>query len=263
MNPPQWPGQPGYPPGPPHGPGFLGNPPPPPKSDGGGKAILALLFGGGFLVLVLIIGVIVIVASSDDDDDDRVPPIAVPTSTTPTTTYSPFSTPTTSTTTGGGAIDPRDVLKSTIRTYKGNTFTQVGTRIDSCTARANSTMLERLRLHPCNGQMYSAVYANPSRTIVTVISVVNLNSPSDASAVSRAVYSKGWPRLLKPSAGSGMPQLSREPGSWTRAWTLNSSVIYAQSYWAKGGSAGDRGGPVFNTAGELGVEVTNALRFSN
>ncbi|GAA4099644.1 hypothetical protein [Actinomadura miaoliensis] len=261
MQPPQWPGQPGYPPGPqqgpPFGPGVPGNPLPPPKSDGGGGVIIALLLGGGLLVLVLIVGVVVVLANGGDDDDDPTPPLAV--SRTATPSYSPYSTPTT----GTGGIDPQGVLKSTIRTARGNTFTQVGTRVDSCTARANSTMLERLRLYPCTGQMYSAVYANPSRSIVTVISVVNVGSSSDANGLSRAVYSEGWPRLLKPSNTSGMPQLSQEPSQWTRAWTLNSSIIYAQSYWARGGAVGDRTGSVYNTAGELGVEVTNALRFSS
>ncbi|GLZ14649.1 hypothetical protein Acsp04_48840 [Actinomadura sp. NBRC 104425] len=258
MQPPQWPGQPGYPPGPQQGPPLgpgISKPPPPPKSDGAGGVIIALLLGGGFLVLVLIVGVVVVLASGDDDDDRTSPPVTVSTS----STYSPYSTPTTS----AGGIDPKGVLTPTIRTARGNTFTRVGTRVDSCTARANSTMLERLRLYPCTDQMYSAVYANPSRTIVTVISVVQTGSSTDANGLSRAVYSEGWPRLLKPSDDSGMPQLSQEPSSWTRAWTLDSTIVYAQSYWARGGSVGDRTGSVYNTAGELGVEVTNTLRFSN
>jgi membrane-bound inhibitor of C-type lysozyme len=154
------------------------------------------------------------------------------------------------------------VLKSTIETARGTTFTQVGTRTDSCTARANTKLLTRLQTYPCTEQLYSAVYANPSRNIITVVSIMELSSSSAATSVSSAVYSEGWPKLLKPATSSGLPQLSEEPDFWTRTWRLDNRVIYAQTYWARGGSVGDRTGSIYTTAGELGVEVTNALRFS-
>ncbi|GAA3969133.1 hypothetical protein GCM10023085_59320 [Actinomadura viridis] len=217
-----------------------------------------MLIVGALLVLV-VIGAVGFVLFGDDDDGDR-PPVTLPTATIPSlSTDLPTSTPTTPGTGG----DPSSVLKPTIQTARGNTFTQVGTRTDTCTARANSTLLTRLRTYPCIGTMKSAVYASPTRNIVTVISIMEVSSSTAARSISSATYSKGWPKLLKPSTTSGLPQLNQEPSYWTRTWTLDSRVIYAQSYWARGGSIGDRSGSVYTTAGELGVEITNTLRFTN
>ena len=272
MNPPQWPGQPpiGQPPygapappppmhaGPPPMPGGPPGPyPPPPPRRGGGGALVPVLVIGVVLVLALVgVGAFVVLRGGDDPS----PRVALPTPTW-TPPSAPSTTPTGDTTVGSGG-SPAGVLKSTITTARGNTFTRVGTRTDSCTARANSVLLTRLRTYPCTDQLYSAVYASPTRNIVTVISVMKLSSSSAANSVLSATYSKGWPKLLKPASGSGLPQLNEEPAYWTRTWTLDNQVIYAQSYWARGGSVGDRTGSVYRTAGELGVEVTNTLRFT-
>jgi hypothetical protein len=225
---------------------------PPPRKSGGG-ALVVMLIVGAMLVLVLIgIGAFVVLGGDDDDYD---PPIARPTSR--------LTPPTDGPTTSTGGSDPTGVLKSTIRTATGSTYTQVGTRTASCTARANTTLITRLRTYPCTDSLHSAVYASPTRNIVTVISIMKLSTSSSASAVSSAVNSEGWPKLLKPAAGSGLPTLSEEPDFWTRAWTLDSRVVYAQSYWARGGATGGREGSVYNAAGELGKEVVNTLRFTN
>jgi hypothetical protein len=233
-------------------------PPPPPRQSGGSGALVPLLIAGAILVLV-VIGAGAFVVLSGDDDDDPIRNSTLPTS---TSSSRPTETSTGDTTQGSGG-DPSGVLKSTLTTARGNTFTRVGTRTDSCTSRANSTLLTRLRTYPCTDQLYSAVYANPTRTIVTVISVMELSSSAAATGISNAVYSEGWPELLKPADSSGLPQLDDEPAFWTRTWTLGNKVIYAQSYWARGGEVGDRTGSVYTTAGELGVEVTNTLRFSS
>jgi len=246
------PPMPGGPPGPPGMPPF----PPPRPPSGGGPLVPLLIIGAVVLLVVIGLGGF-IVFSGGDDDDDPITTLPRPTSSLPTS-----DTATPDTTTGSGA-DPAGVLDSTIDTAQGNTFRQVGTRTDSCTSRANSTLLTRLRTYPCTDQLYSAVYANETRTIVTVISIMEVSSSSAASRVSSATYSKGWPKLLKAATSSGLPQLSKEPPYWTRTWTLDNQVIYAQSYWARGGAVGDRTGSVYRTAGELGVEVTNTLRFSN
>ncbi|MFS2292482.1 MAG: hypothetical protein FWJ90_07215, partial [Actinomadura sp.] len=147
----------------------------------------------------------------------------------------------------------------TTRTAKGNTFTRVGTRVDSGTSRANTRLLTELRNHPCVGTMHSAVYADPSRRIITVVSIARFSSPSAASAISRVAADKGWPKLLTPSRASGLPQPRPDPAYWTRSWTQGSTVVYAQSYWSTGAATGGRTGSVFTTAGELGVEVTQTL----
>ncbi|MFD0852100.1 hypothetical protein ACFQ07_07705, partial [Actinomadura adrarensis] len=180
--------------------------PPPPPSSGGSGALIALLVVGVVLVLVVVSAGLIIVLGDDDDDDRR---IAIPT---PTSSSLVTSEPTSET---GAGASPTAVLTSTITTSQGNTFTRVGTRTESCSTRANSTLLRRLETYPCTEQMYSAVYANSSRSIITVISIVEVADDSSARLVSSATYSEGWPKLLKPAAGSGLAQLDQEPGFWT------------------------------------------------
>ncbi len=238
--------------------------PPPPRRGGGGAAVPLLIVGG--MVLLVLIGVGAFVLLSGDDDDDP-PAITFPSSRSTYTPYTPPSTgtsiePSPSTSIGGGS-DPTSLLSATVRTAKGNTFTRAGTRTESCITRANTKLLSRLRTDPCVGSMYSAVYANPSRTIITSISIAKFSSPSAASRIGNATDAQGWPKLLTPSDASGLPQPRANPAYWTRTWTRGSNVIYAQSYWTHGGATGGRTGSVFATAGELGVEITNTLLWSN
>ncbi|MFB4317468.1 hypothetical protein [Actinomadura sp. 21ATH] len=263
MNPPGQPpfGPPG-PPMPPPPPG-MGMPPgpgmpppgmPPPRKSGGGGLVILLIVGAILALVVIGAGAFVVLAGDDDDDRDLTSPPR------PTYTYPTRENPAPTATSGG---DPRSVLKSSIRTADGSTYNQVGINTGSCTTRANTVLAGRLRIYPCTDQLYSAAYASPTRNIVTVISIMKLGSASDAGAISRAVNSKGWPKLLKPSSTSGLPVPTEEPDSWTKAWTLDSRVVYAQSYWARGGAVGDRDGSVYNAGDELGTEVLNTLRFSS
>ncbi|WP_433466553.1 hypothetical protein [Spirillospora sp. CA-128828] len=268
MNPPPWPGQqppgqPGFPPPatpavPPAGPPLPGGPGfPPPRRSGGGGALVWLLIVGAVLVLAVVGTGAVLVLGGDDDDSDR-------TSTLPSTSVPTYqSTTEPSPTSSGGAVDPSGVLGRTIRTAKGNTFTQAGTRTESCITRANSVLLPALRTHPCVGSMYSAVYASPSRQIITSVSILKFATSTDASIVKGYTNQEGWPKLLTPSDASGLPQPRADPAYWTRTWTQGANVIYAQSYWSSGGPTGGRDGSIFATAGELGVEVTNTLLWSN
>ncbi len=239
----------------PGGPGF----PPPPRGGGGA---LPLLIVGVVLVLAVIGTGAFLVLGGDDDDPGR-------TTSLPSSTQVPTEEPTyestvepTPTRSSGTPVDPSGVLTRTIRTAKGNTFTQAGTRTESCDARANSVLLPALRRHPCVGDMYSAVYASPSKQIITSVSILKFASSSDATVVKGYTSREGWPKLLTPSTGSGLPQPKADPAYWTRTWTQGSTVIYAQSYWSSGGPTGGRTGSVFATAGELGVEVTNTLLWS-
>ena len=255
MNPPEWPGQPGQPGYPPQGPGYgpAGFPPPPPtppRSGGGGGALIALLLVGALLVLV-VIGAGVFVLVSDDDDD---PPIARPTAS--PTTADPSRPPTTS--------DMSTILKPTITTAQGNTFTRAGIiRNGSCVSRADADLLRALRVNGCVQNMDSALYTNSSRTVVVVISILKFADAAAASAVSDETSEGANPVLLLPPPGSGLPALTRTPPSWTRSWTRSEYVIYAQGYWASGSDPGGRTGTVFNTAGELGIEVANTLTWAN
>ncbi|HEY8480565.1 MAG TPA: hypothetical protein VIL71_12105 [Spirillospora sp.] len=255
MNP-QWPGQ------PPGGPGLPGPPPPPggpgippPHKSGGGALVPLLIFGLAGILAVVGIGAYVLLNEDDDDTDSRsAAPIYTPEA--PSTPPSvPTPEPTQST---GGTSGVASVLGPAIRTAKGNTFTRAGSRTASCTSRANARLASALRQSPCVGPMYSAVYADPTKKIITVLSIAQFSSPSDAAAVSRVTADKGWPELLLPSDESGLPQPS-DPPFWTRSWTQGSNVVYAQSYWANGAPTGGRSGSVFATAGELGVEITNVL----
>ncbi|WP_433332684.1 hypothetical protein [Spirillospora sp. CA-294931] len=266
MNPPEWPGQPGYPPqGPGFGPPAPGFPAPPPPKSGGGT--VALLIIGGFVVLI-VIGIVGFVVFTNDDDDDNRRTISAPSSySTPTETYAPStetpidtSTPTATPPPSGKSV--ARIFTPTFKTARGNTFTRGGTRTGSCISRADKELLTALRSNPCTASMESAVYANPGRDIITVVSVLTFASSSDASAVSNSTNTGAAPTLLVPSKASGLPRLTTAPQSWTRSWTQDEHVIYAQSYRARGGNVGTRTGTVYTTAGELGVEVTNVLRFS-
>ncbi|MEU8123221.1 hypothetical protein AB0C21_31295 [Spirillospora sp. NPDC049024] len=273
MNPPPWPGQPsggpGYPPpggpvGPPPppmpgGPGF----PPPPPPRGGASTLVWLLLVGSVLAVAIVGTVAVLVFGDDDKEPART--LSLP-STTRLPTLESTTEPTTQPTptrSSGGAVDPSGVLSRTITTAKGNVFTQAGTRTESCTTRANSVLLPALRRHPCVGSMYSAVYANPSKQIITSVSILKFATSTDASIVKGYTNQEGWPKLLTPSDASGLPQPKADPAYWTRTWAQGSTVVYAQSYWSNGGPTGGRTGSVFATAGELGVEVTNTLLWSN
>ncbi|POM26836.1 hypothetical protein BTM25_12440 [Actinomadura rubteroloni] len=259
MSSPQWPGQPGYPPGqqPPPPPGPFppgGYPPPPPPRNSGAGVLIALLAGGGLVVVIIIAVVIVVVANSGDKPRRH---ITLPTYSPPT-----FSvpTPTTTSSTSGG-ID--GVLGATIRTAKGNTFTRAGTKEATCSSRADKELTPVFSRYPCVGLMRSAVYANSSRTVMTVISIAQFADESTASSVSDATNQGAAPILLMPSIESGLPRLGREPESWTRSWTQGARIIYAQSYWASGAATGGREGTVYVTAGELGTEVSNVLVWTN
>ncbi|GAA4346393.1 hypothetical protein GCM10023178_59100 [Actinomadura luteofluorescens] len=224
----------------PGGPGFP--PPYPPPRRGGGSTLVWLLVVGAVLVVAVAGTFAVLVFSGDDDDPVR--PVSMP-STTRLPSYGSTTEPTTEPSpsySSGGAVDPSGVLKRTITTAKGNMFTQAGTRTESCTTRANSVLLPALRRHPCVGSIATS---------------------TDASLVKGYTNQEGWPKLLTPSDASGLPQPKADPAYWTRTWAQGSTVIYAQSYWSNGGPTGDRTGSVFATAGELGVEVTNTLTFSN
>ncbi|MGI5323692.1 hypothetical protein [Actinomadura nitritigenes] len=221
---------------------------------------------------VLIIGVVAVlgivgigaffILRSDGDKPNR--SVALPTVThlnpSSGTTYSPPPSPRTSI---NGTGDPSSVLTRTIRTAKGNTFTQAGVRTESCVTRANAKLLTALRRYPCAGPMRSAVYANPTKTIITSVSIMTMGTSSAAIYVKGVTDQSGWPKLLTPSDASGLPQPRPNPAYWTRTWSQGRNVIYAQSYWKSGGATGDRTGSVFATAGELGVEVTNTLLWSN
>ncbi|MBB4772816.1 hypothetical protein [Actinomadura livida] len=268
MNSPQWPGQPpggpGFPPpappGPPPlpgGPGF----PPPPRRSGGGALVPLLIFGLVGVLALVGIGAFVILESNDDDDPRRT--TTLPTYTPYSPSYTPAPRPTTSRGGTGTGSDPASILSTTIRTAKGKTFTRAGTRTESCNTRANTTLRTTLRSYPCMGSMHSAVYADPTKKIITAVSIAKFSSPSAASAVSRVTAKQGWPKLLTPSQASGLPQPRPDPAYWTRSWTQGSNVIYAQSYWSSGAAAGGRTGTVFAIAGELGVEVTNVLIWKN
>jgi hypothetical protein len=269
MNPPPWPGQqpgrPGFPPpaapaGPPPMPGGPGFPPPyPPPRRGGASTLVWLLIVGAVLVVATIGTVAVLAFGGDDDDPART--VSLP-STTHLPTYGSTTEPTTApspTFSSGGAVDPSGVLKRTITTAKGNVFTQAGTRTESCITRANSKLLPVLRRHPCVGSMY----ASPSKQIITSVSILKFATSTDASIVKSYTNQEGWPKLLTPSDASGLPQPKADPAYWTRTWAQGSTVIYAQSYWSNGGPTGGQSGSVFATAGELGVEVTNTLLWSN
>jgi hypothetical protein len=238
----------------------MGFPPPPPRRGGGGPLVPLLIIG--VVAVLVVVGVGAFFVLRDDGSDD--PPIAVRTPTyTPPSLRTP-STPTPRTSTGGGTgSNPASVLGRTIRTAKGHTFTQAGTRTESCTTRANAKLLTALRTHPCVGLMHSAVYANPGRTIITSVSIMTMASQSAAISVKGVTNQSGWPKLLTPSNASGLPQPRANPAYWTRTWSQGRNVIYAQSYWKNGGPTGSRTGPVFATAGELGVEVANTLIWSN
>ncbi|MFC5184019.1 flagellar basal body-associated FliL family protein [Actinomadura harenae] len=164
---------------------------------------------------------------------------------------------------GGGTTDPWSILTRTIRTAKGNTFTQEGTRYESCVLRANTRMLTTLRAHPCNGRMASGVYLNSSRTIVTVLSLARFETVADARSVVRSLNVRAEPKLLGPAKSSGIPVLRGDPERWTRTYSQGPSVVFAQSYYARGGAVGGSAGPVNLTASELGLELQNVLLMKN
>src|SRR5437868_8671032 len=234
MNPPEWPGQlpgqPGFPPpavpaapppapprapvgaplpgppmpGPPmYGPPMQGPPmpggfPPPPPHRSGGGALVALLIIGALVVLsVAGVGAFVLVKAGDNDR----PTITLPTPTAPTAPLftAPAVEPSPTASSGGTTSDPSSVLSASVRTAQGNIFTRAGTRTESCISRANTKMLSELQANPCIGSMYSAVYANPSRTIITAVSIAKFASPSAASSVGNVTNQQGWPKLLTPS----------------------------------------------------------------
>lgn len=253
------PGGPGYPPPPPGPPPPFGGPGFPPPPRGGGSFLVPLLiFGVVAIIAVVGVGAFLVLGSGDNDRTTTFPTY---TPYTPPTPYSSEPTPTS--TSGGTSGDPSGVLSATIRTAKGNTFTRAGTRTQSCTNRVNARLRTALQTYPCIGPMYSAVYANPSKQIITSVSVLTFSSPAAASSISQTTNDKGWPLLLTPSDASGLPQPRPDPAYWTRSWSQGSRVIYAQSYWSSGGATGDQTGAVFATAGELGVEVTNTLIWTN
>ncbi|WP_026414772.1 hypothetical protein [Actinomadura oligospora] len=214
-----------------------------------------VLLGGGIGAFLLLSG---------DDKPKRhttvlPPPIKPPSS-------APGGTVPTSPSTGGGGggpVDPWSVLTRTIKTAKGNTFTQAGTRYESCVLRANTRLLTTLRTHPCSGRMASGVYLNPARTIVTVVSIAKFGSAADARTVVRSVNLHAEPKLLGPARSSGIPVLRGDPERWTRTYSQGASVVFVQSYNARGGAAGSSAGPVNLTASELGVEVQTTLLWKN
>ncbi|GGV20014.1 hypothetical protein GCM10010182_47270 [Actinomadura cremea] len=254
MNGPAWPGQPpgppGYPPGPPHG--FP--PPPPPQRGGGGLLIPLLIFGAVVVVAIAALGAFLVIESADDGPDYTTASAPPPSARSSTPSDEP---------TRASSGDPYGILGTTVETAKGNTFTRAGTRTESCATRANTALKAALRDHPCAGEMHSAVYADPAKKIITTVSILDFATATDAEAVKEATTSDGWPELLTPAEDSGLPRPEAEPSYWTRTWALDDRVIYAQSYWADGSSPGGRDGDVYATAGELGVEITNVLRFTD
>ncbi|NEA24094.1 hypothetical protein [Actinomadura bangladeshensis] len=207
MYPPQ---QPGPPPG---GPGY------PPS----GGPLVPLPIIGVVLVLALAgVGAFLILGGDDDGDRSAAIPSSTPYSPRYSSSPEATSTPTSETPSG----DLSEVLSTTIRTAKGNTFTRAGTRTQSCGSRTNDRLRTALRAHPCTGPMYSAVYAGPNM-IITEVWGMTPADPSAASSVSRATAEKGRPLLLTPSNASGLPQ--PDPAYWTRSWAQGPRVIYAQS----------------------------------
>ncbi|MFP3962612.1 hypothetical protein SMC26_09810 [Actinomadura fulvescens] len=273
MNPPEWPGQnpppgqPGFPPQgpmqgpppygqpPPYGPAPGGYPPPPmpPRPPSGGGPLIPLLIIGAVLVVIVVaVGAFVVL---DGDDKDYKPVTLSPTTATPITPSASQSTTT---------EDLSTILKSTVTTSAGTTFTRAGgIRSGSCVSRAGAELQKALRTNSCTQDMQSALYTNPSRTVVTVVSVLRFADSSAAAAVNDDTSEGADPTLLLPPSGSGLPTLTRNPSSWTRSWTRGQFVVYSQGYWASGSDAGERNGTVYNTSGELGIEIANVISWSN
>ncbi|MEU5876594.1 hypothetical protein [Spirillospora sp. NPDC047279] len=239
-------GQPAY------GPGPGGYPPPPPRPPSGGGPLIPLLIIGAVLVVIVVAAGAFVVLSADDDD----PPVTLPTPTT--------GVPTPTTSQSATTEDLSTILKTTVSTAGGTTFTRAGgIRSGSCVARAGAELQRALRTNSCSQDMQSALYTNPSRQIVTVVSVLRFADSSAAAAVNDETSEGADPTLLLPPSGSGLPTLSRNPSSWTRSWTRGQFVIYSQGYWASGSDAGERNGTVYTTSGELGIEIANVISWSN
>ncbi|GAA2426961.1 hypothetical protein GCM10010191_44550 [Actinomadura vinacea] len=214
--------------------------------------LIPLLIVGALLVLVIVGAGVFFVVRGDGDDDNE--PIATRTTASPSTNSSQQAT----------TSDMSTILKPTISTAQGNTFTRAGViRNGSCISRADADLLGALRSNACVQNMDSALYSNSTRTIITVVSILKFADATAAAAVSDETSEGANPTLLLPPPGSGLPALTRTPPSWTRSWTRSEYVIYAQGYWASGSDPGSRTGTVFNTAGELGVDVANTLTWAN
>jgi hypothetical protein len=275
MNPPEWPGQnppppghpgSGYPPQGPYGQSPYGAPPPPgfpppphqpPRRppSGGGPLIPLMIIGGVLVVIIVAVGAFFVLKGDDKKDN---PPVVLPSSS------SGFPSVTPSTSQSATTADMSTILKPTVNTAAGTTFTRAGIiRTGSCTSRAGSDLAKALVGHACTQDMQSALYSNPDRTIVTVVSILKFADATSAQAVNDKTSEGADPTLLLPPSGSGLPALSRNPSSWTRSWSKGSYVIYSQGYYANGKDAGERNGPVYTTSGELGIEIANVIMWSN
>ncbi|MBO2454331.1 hypothetical protein J4573_45100 [Actinomadura barringtoniae] len=282
MNPPEWPGQnpppgqPGYPPPPPGQPGYspqgpygqpYGGPPPPgfpppgpPRPPSGSGPLIPLMIIGG-VILVVIVAVGAFFVLRDDGKKDN-PPVVLPS--TSGGYPSPTESPSSSTSQSATTSDMSTILKPTVSTAAGTTYTRAGIiRTGSCASRAGSDLAKALVGHSCVQDMQSALYSNPDRSVVTVVSILKFADATNAQAVNDKTSDGADPTLLLPPSGSGLPALSRNPSSWTRSWTKGSYVIYSQGYYASGKDAGERNGTVYTTSGELGIEIANVIMWAN
>ncbi|MFG2006604.1 hypothetical protein ACGFNU_46405 [Spirillospora sp. NPDC048911] len=238
---------------PPYGAGPGGYPPPPQRPPSGGGPLIPLLIIGAVLVVIVVAVGAFVVLSSDDKANKPI-------------TFSPTATAPSSPSASQSATtqDLSTILKPTVSTTAGTLYTRAGgIRSGSCVSRAGAELQKALRANSCTQDMQSALYTNPSRTIVTVVSVLRFADSSAAAAVNDETSEGADPTLLLPPSGSGLPTLTRNPSSWTRSWTRGQFVVYSQGYWASGSDAGERNGTVYNTSGELGIEIANVISWSN
>jgi len=233
----------------------MGQPPRPPS--GSGPLIPLMIIGGVIVVIIVAIGAFFVL--KDDGKKDN-PPVVLP------STSGGYPSPSASPSTSQSATtsDLSTILKPTVSTAAGTTYTRAGIiRTGSCSSRAGADLTKALVGHSCIQDMQSALYSNPDRTVVTVVSILKFADATNAQAVNDKTSEGADPTLLLPPSGSGLPALSRNPSSWTRSWTKGSYVIYSQGYYANGKDAGERNGTVYTTSGELGIEIANVIMWAN
>ncbi|GAB2816195.1 hypothetical protein GCM10022221_12640 [Actinocorallia aurea] len=249
---------PGYPPqGSPAPFGEGGFPPPPPLAPKPNPVVFAI--GAITAIVVVLVAGLVAMHFVRSDDEKKPPEVSMPSVSVPpmpTVSAVPTEAPTLP-----AASEPRqvpDILKASVKTAFGTTYTRAGTASGKCPSIAPKALRKALAKNPCIGQYRGAVYSSPKKDAVVTVIIMPLKNADAAAAVKRAGK---YPYLIAPKKGSGVKSFGKSPvQTWSQIQIKGNLALFAMAYRSDMGKT-DKGGVANKASGELGAELSAVLAF--
>ncbi|ROO91105.1 hypothetical protein EDD29_8852 [Actinocorallia herbida] len=263
---------PGTPPpfAPPYGAPFAGPGTPQPFGQGGfpapphppAKSRTGLLIALGAIVAVVVVlgaGAVALTVLDGEDPAPKVPEVTMPSVSVPpipTVSVPPVDVPTLPADSTPKQVP--DILKASVKTAFGTTYTRAGTSSGKCPSIAPKALRKVLEKNPCIGRYKGAVYSSPKKDAVVTVVIMPLKNADAAAALKRAGK---LPYLIAPKKGSGVKSFGTSPvQTWYQVHIEGNLALFTMAYRSDMGKT-DKGGIADKASAELGTELSNVLKF--